>query len=493
MEASAQDEYVSDFDLEHLEEVVKREMLEQRRNAEAAYALHYQNLQPPVQPQPQSSQPQPQQQQQQQQSSPGVAQPQQGHVVSHHSAASGPTSQQPSAPLKHQLQAPATPPDTPPGQPCSIMSPASPFQHQHQQQQHGHHSQHSHVQQQQQQQQIQQQQQQQQQQAQASATVSAAAVLPLGPGLEVIQHKAGMSAGSDEFLWVTASMRYGNAVPPLQIHQEPLDLRPQGSESPLDDPHAAWAHHASLQHQQQQHQHQLQQQQHHQQQPPAQHLLGRRDSYSEGSLAVHLPGCHPGQHHHHQVPRGCGSSSSSASSTSGSEIGGPSSNGGMMVGLGPNSGGGGSLHHHHHHHHHHGGSGGNDLLDDDALISLSVRELNKKLNGFPREEVVRLKQKRRTLKNRGYAQNCRSKRMQQRHELESANTVLKAEIQRMRLELGRVAQERDSYKQKCDAIHRLNQQQQHSHPHQAQQQQPKSASTRTSGSQINDGPTNYYL
>jgi hypothetical protein len=81
--------------------------------------------------------------------------------------------------------------------------------------------------------------------------------------------------------------------------------------------------------------------------------------------------------------------------------------------------------------------------------------------------------------------------------LSAFDPFAQAEIQRMRLELGRVAQERDSYKQKCDAIHRVNQQhgnhQQHQPQQQQQQQQQQSKSNRTAGSQINDGPTSYYL
>lgn len=109
-------------------------------------------------------------------------------------------------------------------------------------------------------------------------------------------------------------------------------------------------------------------------------------------------------------------------------------------------------HHHHHHHHHRSGSLADDLLDDDQLMSLTVRELNKRLHGFPREEVVRLKQKRRTLKNRGYAQNCRSKRLQQRHELEGQNRVLQSEMLRLRQELARTMQERDAYKQRYEML-----------------------------------------
>lgn len=85
-------------------------------------------------------------------------------------------------------------------------------------------------------------------------------------------------------------------------------------------------------------------------------------------------------------------------------------------------------------------------LSDKLLMTLSVRELNKRLHGCPREEIIRLKQKRRTLKNRGYAQNCRSKRLQQRQDLEQTNRSLQNELHRTRSELARVVQELDRLK-----------------------------------------------
>jgi type II secretory pathway pseudopilin PulG len=184
-------------------------------------------------------------------------------------------------------------------------------------------------------------------------------------------------------------------------------------------------------------------------------------------------------HHHQQSLHAhphlhSSSGGSAANSSTGANCNGPSSHRPHSVGsastMSPrlphhhNS----TLHHHHHSHHSGGGRGesasstsssgssyhgpctrsADDLINDELLMSLTVRELNKRLHGYPREDVVRLKQKRRTLKNRGYAQNCRSKRLQQRHDLEITNRNLHVELKKMQMDLARISQERDQLKQR---------------------------------------------
>ena len=62
---------------------------------------------------------------------------------------------------------------------------------------------------------------------------------------------------------------------------------------------------------------------------------------------------------------------------------------------------------------------GSTKIPDDELRSISVRELNRKLkqSGCTKEQAIAIKQRRRTLKNRGYAANCRQKRQTQTTQL----------------------------------------------------------------------------
>lgn len=107
-------------------------------------------------------------------------------------------------------------------------------------------------------------------------------------------------------------------------------------------------------------------------------------------------------------------------------------------------------------------------------------------------KIVRLKQKRRTLKNRGYAQNCRSKRLQQRHDLETTNGNLKIEIQEIKLKNAQLTHERDLYKQRWENLRARCSQNHgnhgHNHHQTSQQQQTQSQSQIANQHQQQQGP-----
>lgn len=94
-------------------------------------------------------------------------------------------------------------------------------------------------------------------------------------------------------------------------------------------------------------------------------------------------------------------------------------------------------------------------INDDELVAMTVKELNKLLKGLPKDEMIKLKQRRRTLKNRGYAANCREKRMTQKEILEGEKDGLRAEVERLQRENDVVKLELNALKNKYDALQRF--------------------------------------
>ena len=84
-------------------------------------------------------------------------------------------------------------------------------------------------------------------------------------------------------------------------------------------------------------------------------------------------------------------------------------------------------------------------LNDDELVNLSTIDLNHvcHLRGLDKQEVVQVKRWRRTLKNRGYANNSRQKRTSRMLDLEKDN---KATLSRVRNKLRRVRRQNQKLK-----------------------------------------------
>ncbi|CAL8266595.1 unnamed protein product [Gadus morhua 'NCC'] len=91
-------------------------------------------------------------------------------------------------------------------------------------------------------------------------------------------------------------------------------------------------------------------------------------------------------------------------------------------------------------------------LTDDELVSMSVRELNQHLRGLTKEEILQLKQRRRTLKNRGYAASCRVKRVTQKEELERQKALLQQEVDKLASENASMRAELEALRSKYEAL-----------------------------------------
>lgn len=93
-------------------------------------------------------------------------------------------------------------------------------------------------------------------------------------------------------------------------------------------------------------------------------------------------------------------------------------------------------------------------ISDERLLSLSVRELNRQLkrSGLSKAEATKMKQRRRTLKNRGYAASCRNKRLEVKDGLEDERVDVVGNIKRLKSNNSVIKQELIELKEKYEEL-----------------------------------------
>lgn len=91
-------------------------------------------------------------------------------------------------------------------------------------------------------------------------------------------------------------------------------------------------------------------------------------------------------------------------------------------------------------------------VDDDELITLDTKALNKRVKLLPKTVVDEIKHRRRTLKNRGYARSCREKKMTETESLQRSKTDLEKELAYKRVELELALLQRDEWKRKYELL-----------------------------------------
>ena len=95
------------------------------------------------------------------------------------------------------------------------------------------------------------------------------------------------------------------------------------------------------------------------------------------------------------------------------------------------------------------------ILTEEELADMPVKDLNSLLRGLPETEVLKLKQKRRTIKNRGYAQTSRTKRTTQKNLLEGEKMTLEEQLEKLVQDNETLRRERDEARIKLEAFERF--------------------------------------